>query len=166
MREAFAVQKLLTFFQQKYWCILDIYVKNFNETLTNGVVSFELPGPEQHTYSIVLPIVVCFQYSLQPHEQKKHIEWRSVCAGGTWNWVETKMSKSAEPGFILYLSQIAKQFENVMQLSIRLAIIVNWNQLLCRSIFNRLTACEQFGDVFLKLLSINNFIHLHNLQAL
>ena len=46
MREAFAMQKLLTFFQQKFWCISDIKVWNFNETLTNNVVSFEQPGPE------------------------------------------------------------------------------------------------------------------------
>ena len=46
MREAFAVQKLLTFFQQKYWCIWDINIWNFNDTLTNDVVSFEQPGPD------------------------------------------------------------------------------------------------------------------------
>ena len=45
MREAFALQKLLTFFQQKYWRIWDINVWNFNDTLTNDVVSFEQPGP-------------------------------------------------------------------------------------------------------------------------
>ena len=45
MREAFAMQKLLTFFQQKYWRKSDINVWNFNETLTNDVVSFEQPGP-------------------------------------------------------------------------------------------------------------------------
>ena len=46
MREAFALQKLLAFFQQKYRQISDIKVWNFNETLTNGVVSFEQPGPD------------------------------------------------------------------------------------------------------------------------
>ena len=47
IREAFALQKLLTFFQQKILAyILDINVWNFNETLTNDVVSFEQPGPE------------------------------------------------------------------------------------------------------------------------
>ena len=45
-REAFALQKLLTFFQQKYWHILDISILKFNETFTNDVVSFEQPGPE------------------------------------------------------------------------------------------------------------------------
>ena len=45
MREAFALQKLLTFFNKKYWQIQDINVWNFNETLTNDVVSFEQPGP-------------------------------------------------------------------------------------------------------------------------
>ena len=43
MGEAFAL-KLLTFFQQKYWHILDINDWNFNDTLTDDVVSFE-PGP-------------------------------------------------------------------------------------------------------------------------
>ena len=42
MWEAFALQKLLTFFNKKYWHILDI---NFNDKLTNDVVSFEQPGP-------------------------------------------------------------------------------------------------------------------------
>ena len=51
MREAFALQKLLTFFHKKYWHILDINVWNFNETLTNDVVSFEQPGPD--VYRIV-----------------------------------------------------------------------------------------------------------------
>ena len=45
IKEAFAPQKLLTFFQQKYWYISDINIWNFNETLTNDVVSFERPGP-------------------------------------------------------------------------------------------------------------------------
>ena len=44
---AFAVQKLLTFFQQKisaYICVsLDV---NFNESLTNDVVRFEQLGPD------------------------------------------------------------------------------------------------------------------------
>ena len=43
MREAFAL--LLTFFQHKYWHISDINMWNFNETLTNNIVSFEQPGP-------------------------------------------------------------------------------------------------------------------------
>ena len=43
MRDAFALQKRLTFFQQKKknWHISDISIWNFNETLTNNVVSFE-----------------------------------------------------------------------------------------------------------------------------
>ena len=40
-----AVQKLLTFFQQKYCRISDINVLNINETLTNDIVRFEQPGP-------------------------------------------------------------------------------------------------------------------------
>ena len=51
MREAFALQKLLSFFHQKYWQISDINVWNFNETLTNRVVSFEQLGPGKQTKS-------------------------------------------------------------------------------------------------------------------
>ena len=44
---AFALQKLLTFFQQRisaYICVLlDV---NFNKSLTNDVVSFEQLGPD------------------------------------------------------------------------------------------------------------------------
>ena len=53
MREAFAMQKLLTYFQQKYWHVLDINVKNFNKMLPNDFVSFEQPGPE--IYNIFQP---------------------------------------------------------------------------------------------------------------
>ena len=41
---SFALQKLLTFFRQKNWHISDISIWNFNETLTNDVFSFEQPG--------------------------------------------------------------------------------------------------------------------------
>ena len=55
MREPLAMQKLLTFFQQKilqcksfshffnkkYWCISHVNVINFNKMLTNDVVSFD-----------------------------------------------------------------------------------------------------------------------------
>ena len=43
---AFALQKLLTFFQQKIAAYLRITHVNFNESLTNDVVSFEQLGPE------------------------------------------------------------------------------------------------------------------------
>ena len=49
MSEAFA--KLLKFFNKKYWRIRDITVLNFNETLTNDVVSFEQLGPELYLFS-------------------------------------------------------------------------------------------------------------------
>ena len=52
MREAFAVQKLLTIFQQKYWRISDMNILNFNDTLTNDVFSFEQLGPEVYVYSL------------------------------------------------------------------------------------------------------------------
>ena len=45
MGEAFALQKLLAFFQQKILLIWEINFWNFNETLTNDIVSFEQPGP-------------------------------------------------------------------------------------------------------------------------
>ena len=43
--ETFAVQKLLTFFQQKILAYFDINILNFNEMLTNNVVSFEQSRP-------------------------------------------------------------------------------------------------------------------------
>ena len=46
MREAFAVQKRFVFFNKKYWHTSDINVWNFNETLTNDVVSVKQPDPE------------------------------------------------------------------------------------------------------------------------
>ena len=42
---AFALQKLLTFFQQKFRHIRVSLDVNFNESLTNDVVSFEQLGP-------------------------------------------------------------------------------------------------------------------------
>ena len=42
MREAFSFSH---FFNQKYWHKSDIIVWNFNETLTNDIVSFEQSGP-------------------------------------------------------------------------------------------------------------------------
>ena len=58
MREAFAVQKLLTFFQQKNWRILDINIRIFNKTLTNDVVSFEQPGPVNYALVPIVTVLV------------------------------------------------------------------------------------------------------------
>ena len=49
MREALALQKLLSIFQQNYCQISDITVWNFNETLTNDVVSFEQQDPDVYS---------------------------------------------------------------------------------------------------------------------
>ena len=46
MREAFAMQELIKFYQQKYWHIWNINVWNFNVLLTNDVVSFAQLGPD------------------------------------------------------------------------------------------------------------------------
>ena len=43
---AFALQKLLTFFRKKFQHICVSLDVNFNESLTNDVVSFEQLGPE------------------------------------------------------------------------------------------------------------------------
>ena len=43
MREAFALQKLLTFFNKKYQHILDISIAS--KMLTNNIVSFKQQGP-------------------------------------------------------------------------------------------------------------------------
>ena len=45
---AFALQKLLKFFQQKISAYLRITRCKFNESLTNDVVSFEQLGPDFH----------------------------------------------------------------------------------------------------------------------
>ena len=45
MREAFVLQSFSHFVNKKYLRIKDINIWNFNETLTNDVVSFEQPGP-------------------------------------------------------------------------------------------------------------------------
>ena len=43
---AFALQKLLTFFQQKFQHICVSLDVNFNDTLTNDIVSFQQLGPD------------------------------------------------------------------------------------------------------------------------
>ena len=43
---AFALQKLLTFFQQKITAYLRITRLKFNESLSNDIVSFEQLGPD------------------------------------------------------------------------------------------------------------------------
>ena len=45
---AFALQKLLTFFNKKYQHICVSFDINFNESLTNDIVSFEQLGPGQY----------------------------------------------------------------------------------------------------------------------
>ena len=52
---AFALQKLLTFFQQKFQHICVSLDVNFNESLTNDIVSFEQQGPDVPSY-----LEVCF----------------------------------------------------------------------------------------------------------
>ena len=56
MREAFA-----------YWHIWNIYVWNFNNTLTNDVVSFEQPAPGViiNTHYLVLPLSRTYFHSLE-----------------------------------------------------------------------------------------------------
>ena len=49
---AFALQKLLTFFQQKIQHIRISLDLNFNESLTNDVVSFEQLGPVRETCGV------------------------------------------------------------------------------------------------------------------
>ena len=44
MKKAFALQKRFPFLNKQYWHIWDIKVWNFNERLTNNIVSFEQPG--------------------------------------------------------------------------------------------------------------------------
>ena len=46
---------MLNCFDKKYWNISDISIWNFNEMLTNNVVSFEQLGPEIQ-YLFFLPL--------------------------------------------------------------------------------------------------------------
>ena len=72
MREAFALQNLSHFFNKKYSCILDINTWNFNETLTNDVLSFKQPGPclqvlaMYANFKIMNIIFLCFWYVFLP----------------------------------------------------------------------------------------------------
>ena len=50
MGVAFALQKLLTFFSKKLQHICVSLDVNFNESLTNDIVSFEQPGPDIGEY--------------------------------------------------------------------------------------------------------------------
>ena len=47
---AFALQKVHTFFQQKFQHICVSLDVNFNESLTNDVVSFEQLGPGKYSF--------------------------------------------------------------------------------------------------------------------
>ena len=47
---AFALQKLLTFFSKKILHICVPLDENSNESLTNGVVSFEQLGPDKESW--------------------------------------------------------------------------------------------------------------------
>ena len=51
--KSFALQKFLTFFQQKILAYLSYLSLNFNKTLTNDVVSFEQSGPGVCPYALV-----------------------------------------------------------------------------------------------------------------
>ena len=44
------MQKLLTFFQQNISIYAIFSDQSFNDTLTNGIVSFEQLGPDHHFY--------------------------------------------------------------------------------------------------------------------
>ena len=45
-------RSFLIFFRKNYWHIWDINVWNFNETLTNDIVSFEQPGPSLQAHDM------------------------------------------------------------------------------------------------------------------
>ena len=79
------MQKLLTFFQQKYWHIWKINFWKFNETLTNDVVRFEQPGPHlcQETITeVIRPQLKVFW--LSKDDSTEHSEnWFSKDTSGT-----------------------------------------------------------------------------------
>ena len=63
------MQKLLSFFRQKYLHISDTNVLNFNETLTNDVVSFDQPGPGRRDV-----IYDSIKFKFQSHERLKNVD--------------------------------------------------------------------------------------------
>ena len=65
MREAFALQKLITFFNKNFWQFADISILNFNEMLTNEVVSFEQLGPALFLQQIDTGLLTHVYTSLQ-----------------------------------------------------------------------------------------------------
>ena len=64
---AFALQKFLTFFQQKMAVFLCIIFWNFNVTLTNNVVSFEQLGPGHENCCIHPKIWTVWFYHILTH---------------------------------------------------------------------------------------------------
>ena len=58
------MQKLLTFFNKKYWHIWDIIIWNFNVSLTKDVVSFEQPGPDGYL-AFVTTLYACIFNPIQ-----------------------------------------------------------------------------------------------------
>ena len=95
-REAFAVQKLLSFFQQKYLQISDINIINFNENLTNNDVSFEKPGPGLKVNGYNLTGSNPSIYFLSPSssganfflKEMKILSWKNFCQSGQQTGVQ------------------------------------------------------------------------------
>ena len=73
MREAFAVQKLLTFFNKKYWHILEINFRKFNETLANDIATFEQPGPDIDTFIVPSHLNLDFQLLSMQTVERIHL---------------------------------------------------------------------------------------------
>ena len=62
---AFALQKLLTFFSKKFQHICVSLDVNFNESLTNDIVSFEQLGPDQHVHPCILIRVFALTFTVE-----------------------------------------------------------------------------------------------------
>ena len=89
MWEAFALQKLLTFFQQKknqHICVS--LNENFNKSLTNDVVSFEQLGPGQpvHLHSLIRAFTVANRITGYHRLYECRTKARMIlCACAGWN---------------------------------------------------------------------------------
>ena len=150
---AFAVQKLLTFFQQKiqHICIsLDV---NFNESLTNDVVSFEQLG------------LGCkgFYHSKDPNNvaQASMIPIYSVSSNGLKCWLKIPHMESSNSYIIYKVQELDKHYtffhitrkENncfffmlrikTVTQKIKMKIII-WTDIKCRSICNQ-HVCQKYG---------------------
>ena len=97
---AFALQKLLIFFSKKFQHICVWLDQNFNESLTNDIVSFEQLGPDcqSSTYSLAHQrrLSNCLTWSSRHAMRKCHEDMRP-------GKIQTSL-----PNYLIWLSKVLK----------------------------------------------------------